>query len=419
MNKQLRIVCVVLFVLACASSLAAIIGQGGFNRPVTGDAAQYIGVARSLVAGNGYILPRSPWGTSPYLGRLPLWPALCTPAAMLLPHLTDGAILRWMGLLVQAFTAVLLAMLAFRLWPDYRIAALSGAMFALYPPALGLMDYGYSEGSFVLALTAGLLLLLTAGWKQVLGSFVLGLSVLSRSNVIILPFLVAFLAFFWDRSLLRYWKRWVFLTAVFLIPAILWIGRNYLAAADFPLLTSVEGETLYGGNNARVADSLQEWGYWVLPDLVPGETPKLVLAREMTEAQLNDYYRRQGMAFIKQHWFAYPRLLLGKLIRGFVPVPWVPLKSSLVAFFLRFLLYAGAIWALSRHVIQNLYFKIFLGAMFLATLATTIIYYGTYRFTFCLEPYLMVCVAAQLVHTWDAFRERQTVVNRPTGAFVG
>ena len=124
----------------------------------------------------------------------------------------------------------------------------------------------------------------------------------------------------------------------------------------------------------------------------------------MSEVELNAYYRRKGIEYIRQNWFALPRLLLGKLIRGFVPIPWVPLASSYVAFLFRWLLYGAAIWALRGRVALNPVFSLFVAGMLLVELVTTVMFYGSFRFTFCVEPYLMCFIAVALAQRGRARR---------------
>src|ERR1019366_9895565 len=77
-------------------------------------------------------------------------------------------------------------------------------------------------------------------------------------------------------------------------------------------------------------------------------------------------------------------------------VPWVPLAASYIAFFFRACVYAAfiAAWFLWRG--RNEAYTFLVGAMFLVTLATTVIYYGTFRFTFCVEPFLFPFIVGGL-----------------------
>jgi hypothetical protein len=136
------------------------------------------------------------------------------------------------------------------------------------------------------------------------------------------------------------------MAALFWLPSAIWIFRNYAASGEFPVLSTIEGATLYGSNNDYVASDLSVWGYWVFPNEIACEPSLKELAQTMTERQADVYYHRKGVAFLKTHWFAIPRLELGKLIRAFVPVPWVVAWPSYVAFFTRALPYVGILLTL-------------------------------------------------------------------------
>ena len=400
LNKRLLAICATVFLLGIAASSLIVKSQGGFSRAPGGDGPEYITLARSLAAGRGYINPHSHWPTDPSLARLPLWPILLVPGAWLFPNQTDGFLLRGTGAVMHALGAVCLVLLAFYLSRDYFAAALSGTIFAFYPPALSLVDGGYSEPAFVVFAAAGLLLVFQTGWKQFLGALLLGASVLVRSNLLILPFLFALFAEASDKSTRQHWKHFCLLTLIFLIPASLWIARNYLVSGAFPMLTGADGETLYGGNNPVVASEMAFWGNWVFADQVPGETPERVLAQTMSEKQVDHYYLNQGLAFMRHHLLAYPRLVTGKLIRSFIPVPWIPSASSYFASFVRLALYVGVFWAWRRRAIRDQRFTLFLAAVLATTVITTVIFCGTFRYTFCLETFLIIVVAIQLANVW-------------------
>jgi hypothetical protein len=393
----LLIVSLGVFILAIGTGIAVEAARGPLGRPVEsggagGDGPFYIGLARSMADGRGYFLDRSPWPTSPHLGRLPLWPWILTAPRWLFPAASDYAILRGTSIFLHGLVALLLVLLTYRLWGELLAAILAGIAFTLYPAGLALMDSGLSEHAFLLATTAGVWLLFGRSWTQTIGSLLLGLSVLARSNAVLLPVLFIAVALIWRPGWIRHWRRAVLLSAIFYLPVGLWILRNY-AVSGAIMINAMEGETLYGANNPVVANDLQQWGYWVFPDVIPGEIPKQQLGRRMSEAELNRYYHRKGIEFIRQNWFSLPRLILGKLIRGFVPIPWAPLTSSYVAFLFRWILYGSAIWALRGRIAVNPVFGVFIAALLLDELVTTVLFYGSFRFTFCVEPFLMSCVA--------------------------
>ena len=98
--------------------------------------------------------------------------------------------------------------------------------------------------------------------------------------------------------------------------------RNYKISGEFPVLSTLRGQTFYGGNNDLVANTWRWWGYWVFPNAIPGETPMVELAEFMSEVDVDAYYTQRGKAWIRAHIAGLPRLALGKLTRAYVPVPW-------------------------------------------------------------------------------------------------
>src|SRR5665213_305846 len=262
------------FMLAAGTGIAVEAARGSLGRAAQsgeagGDGPFYISLARSMAAGRGYVSDDTPWPNSPHLSRLPLWPWLLTAPRWLFPSASDSAILQGTSIFSHGVVALLLVLLTYRLWGDLLAASLAGAMFALYPVALALMDSGLSEHAFLLATTSGIWLLLYPGWRQAIGSLLLGFSVLARSNGVLLPVLFIAVALIWRWSWIRHWRRTVLLSAIFYLPVGMWILRNYIVSGDI-LINAMEGETLYGANNPVVANDLLTWGYWVFPDAIPG-----------------------------------------------------------------------------------------------------------------------------------------------------
>lgn len=407
--RRLVIAALVAAFVALAVDLVAI-QRNGPDSPTHGDGPYFIGIAKSLAAGRGYYLPESFWPDLPNVARSPLWPAFLVLPARVFPGANENAILRYTGAVLHAGCAALMAPMAFQFAGSVAAAGAMALLLGIYPAAAALVLGGYSETSFLLLMMLGVIFLFEGGWKSYAGAVLCGVAVLARSNVVLLPvMLAAVTAVFRPKLLLNgtHLRRFAIGCALFGIFPLFWITRNYLVSGYFPVLSAMEGETLYGGNNARVAEDLSVWGYWIMPDQIPGEQTKRELARTRTELQVNQYYHDKAMAFIRANWFALPRLIVGKLVRGFVPVPWVPLAASYVAFLFRALVYvafgaAVLVWR-GRHD----GYALLIAAMFLVTLATTVIYYGVFRFTFCLEPFLFPVIAAGAAAMIDARRRGQ------------
>ena len=379
---------------------AAIIVSMGSDSPTGGDGPYYIGIAKSLAANHGYYLEKSFWPNQPEAARSPLWPVILTLPALVFSGANENAILRYTGAFVHGLSAALLALLTFHLTGTVAASALAGTIFALYPPASGLVMGGYSELAYLMVMFGGIILLLEGGRKAYAGAVLCGAGVLGRSNYILTPLMLILLLIVFRPKVLIKWRtvRLIAVGSVLfgLLPAI-WIVRNYLVSGYFPILSAMEGETLYGGNNERVASDLSVWGYWIMPNEIPGEKTKHELAQTRTEFEVNKYYHDKAMDFIRANWYALPRLIVGKLVRGFVPVPWVPLATSYIAFFFRGCVYVAFVAAWIMWPERNAAYSFLVGAMFLVTLATTIVYYGTFRFTFCVEPFLFPFIAGAAI----------------------
>lgn len=410
-SKRVRARLLLIGLLAAVLAVVAdsvIIKKTGPETPFIGDADFFANIAQSLAANHGYRLAKSPWPNELNTSRAPLYPAVLSMTFRIFPGAHVGPASRYTDAVLHGVTAALMVLLVYQLAGTLWGAAICGGVLAVYPPETAIVVGGLSEIAFLASMLMGLILVLEGGKAAWMGALFCGLSVLARSNCLLLPFFVVLLLIVFRPETLRDGarvRRIIILCAFFYCCPVLWMLRNYAATGVFPLLNTMEGETLYGANNALVANDLSEWGYWTMPDEIPGEDKKMNLARTRNEVQLSSYYHQKAMAFIKGNLSAMPRLIVGKLIRGFVPVPWVPLAASYVAFGARALLYLAFVPAFVMWRGKGQFYTLFLGGMFLVTLATTVIYYGLYRFTFCMEPFLLPVIAA-------AYQERRLLPAR-------
>ena len=366
-----------------------------------GDSDQYLSLGRSLSAGNGYKDLIGPWPNAPDYARMPGWPFVIAVGLKIEPQATPESVARYTNAFCLSCAGVFFCLLTQNLGVSAIFSVLAGLAISLSPAMVFLSVEGLSEVSFLALVGAGTFVAFKGGRWFFVGAFLLGLAPLIRTNFVLVPPVLCGLTFLLcaRRSVLlnrRVLLRMAFASALALMPSLLWAVRNYVITGRFPLLSSIEGETLYGANNSYVADNLDAWGYWVIPNEIPGELPKLDLAQKLqTPLALNDYYHQKAVAWMKAHWRELPRLELGKFIRAFVPIPWAPMAASYAVFFYRFLLYA--LWvALIRFWWPGISrtYLIFCLAMMCVHLVTTAVYYGSYRFTHCYVEVLFVpCIA--------------------------
>jgi hypothetical protein len=263
-------------------------------RPLDADGPEYLSIAQALVAGQGFVAPLSPWPNQPNLARVPLWPAAIAGALTLFPGKNPRAVLRYLTASLNVLCCLSLYFLTVLLTADKRLSAAVGIAAAIYPASIFLVINGYCEVLAVLLLCLGFLAVLLGGRWAYLGALLLGLVALVRSNFVIFPVCVLLIWIITSPergSILRppVLLRVAIAVLLFALPTSFWLVRNYEVSGRFPLLSSLEGETLYGSNNEVVTNRLADWGYWIMPDGIPGELPMQALARQMSEVQANDY----------------------------------------------------------------------------------------------------------------------------------
>ena len=382
-----------------------------------GDADQYMALGQSLKSGNGFKNSVGPWPNLSDYSRMPGWPAIISVALRVAPRATPEAASRFSNAVCLSLAGAFFCLLCRFLGVGTTLSEAAGLSVSLSPSLVYLSVEGMSEISFVMILAMGVTALIASRRLLCLAAIILGTATLVRTTFILVPPLFLALALLMraprTELLTRVRVRCAILACVLATaPALVWTLRNAEITGRFPLLSSIEGEGIYGANNDVVANNLEYWGYWVMPDYIPGETPKLKLAHQLGSAlALNDYYHQKGVTWLRNNLRALPRLELGKFVRAFVPIPWKPRLESYVVFSCRFLLYV--LWvAFLPFWLPNISrtYLLFCLAMAMTHLITTALYYGVYRFTHCyIEIFFVPCIALGL-QQWGTMRRNRAVL---------
>lgn len=382
-----------ILVAALAVNLAAGIAYG-LKRPMESDQYYFIQIAQSLAKGTGYVVHDGFWPDEPTLSRLPGWPFAVSLALRVVPGVADDLVMRILCLMVNAGVAWGLFALTRRLFGRVGAAVLAAAAYLFHPTALYLACTGTSEPLFLLLAGWGSVLLLGAGWKRLAGCLLLGCACLVRAHFVLwFPFAMV-LAGAWMAIVVRRrpTRRELVSMALggllFALPTAGWVLRNAKVSGHFPVVSTLKGQTFYGGNNAIVSDTLEYWGYWIFPDGIPGEKTMLELSRTMSEVEVDRYYTGKGKHYLREHWLSAPRLLLGKLVRAFVPVPWKPSLGAYAVALVRIVLGLGALVGLVlgwRRIPAA--FGVNLAATTVTALVMVLMFWGCARFAFTLEPF--------------------------------
>ncbi len=368
----------------------------GIGKPLVSDAAYFRELAVNLASGRGYVVDESFWPGQPTMRRLPGWPFAASLVLRFCPAGSPDGTMRMLAILINALTAGLLGLMTILTFRRPLAGALTGLAYAVHPTSLHEAYQGLSEPLFLALVAGGVCLLLRPGLRaRACGAFILGCSCLVRTNFILwIAFAGVLLGVHAARNRLRATRRdlaTVLVCAVlFGLPPLAWAARNYAVCRHFPVFSTLRGQTFYGGNNEVVANTLEHWGYWVFPNLVPGESPMGALADTMSEYEVDVYYYEKGKAYVRANWFAVPRLWLGKIVRAYVPIPWKPSWGSYAVSAYRWLLYLGAIWGMAAvwRKTEPMYRTAVL-AMLLTSVATVVLFWGCARFAFAVEPFLL------------------------------
>ncbi len=354
------------------------------------DQVDYEILAHHMVTGQGYtITPGKPTATRTPGTSLALAPVY----AVFGRSFTAGRV--WFCLL-SALTCVLvgwLGTIGFNRW----VGLLAGIGLALYPAHAYSAMHFVSETPFGFWLTLALIASVYAykrqrgGWgMDVLAGACWAMAVYTRPQLLLavpIAGALAGIAFVLrDRRHLVRWAVQVGVLALVLSP---WVMRNAVVMGK-PTMSTIVGYGLWGSHNDLTFNDPAQRGGWVkASELIDEEHPLVG-----TEAQRNDQALAYGLDLIRVNADKMPSLIVAKLWRLVRPTKDTDNRLVQIAFAggwlaIAPLLLMGVVLTFQRAPIAAWLLLL----PILATLASTVIFYGSDRFRDAVAPVMLVFAA--------------------------
>ncbi|MEZ4750057.1 MAG: hypothetical protein R3B54_05355 [Bdellovibrionota bacterium] len=377
----------------------------GWEREPTYDAEFYLSFAENLANGNGYINSNSFWPQSPTMDRPPGWPILQSFGLRLLPNVSPPIVMRILSLVCSLVVVLFVFLITLDLSGRSSVAFLASMLYLFNPLPLFLEVNGLSEIPFLALWLVGVRFFLRNPFCTLSG-LVFGCAMLVRPSFL---FFGVFLFCFWflkKRDFQRsHLSRVAIFFTLFFLPIFAWTLRNFNVSGHFPVLSTLSGETLFGGNNVRTATEFQNLGAWIFPNEIEGTISKKELALRGTEIQMNKYYTEKAVEFLTSHPLWIPHLVLAKLAKGFGSFPFDGRLSDVIVALLKLVIYSAAIMAL-RSGSWPLNLLVQIKSMALACFVVVVVYWGSTRFVLPLDVLLLPLAAPKLMTLMESLKRR-------------
>lgn len=175
-----------------------------------------------------------------------------------------------------------------------------------------------------------------------------------------------------------------------------WLVRNYFVMGKLCIATLVGGHTFWGAHNPVCFEDPAYRGSWVSITAAKGDLGDL----PDNELEQEAIAWREGWAIVSERIQDLPSLLIAKLYRLITPFEDNPNRLvywSLAIFWICTVPLATRGMSLIRHQNTGLFWSI--AIQILATMGTTLFFYGCARFRHGLEAQLLALVAVALDHS--------------------
>lgn len=287
-----------LLIVALVARVGVVLATSDFD-PIN-DAANYVELAGSVSAGDGYPPSSKVPGNQPTLYTPPGWPYLLGGAFALVGDDVTAARL-FQAALVGVAAVALVGLVAFQLWgPTAALFALGLA--AVYPPLVVSASGLLSEPLFVvleLGAVAAVLALRESGrfrWAAAAGALA-GLAILTRVNGVVLLLPLALAA--WGRPQaapgsgsrpfrLHAVRAPAVVLACAALAVVPWTIRNAIVSHEFIPVASQTGITLSGTYNETSRTDPRFPGAWRPPNADPANARLIARVAPEGEAALDD-----------------------------------------------------------------------------------------------------------------------------------
>jgi len=351
--------------------------------PLLGDAASYDRIAKSLMAGTGFVDSSS----QPEAFWPPLYPAFLALLYSLAGYSLEIA--RMVQALLGSVVPVAAYFISVRLF-SRRVAWLSAIGLIFYPHLVYFNTWLIAESLFMALMVIALWAIGPVVEKPVvvriaLAGVLFGLAALTKPFMLfVMPFLALWLFLASNERLSRRFLAvavLAFVTAAVILP---WTIRNYRLYDQVVLISTNGGYTFLGANNPNAWGGHDE-GF---PPSIP----------ELNTAEMEDIYYEEAFQWIRDNPEGFAKLLIPKYRRLFSPLSVasfkedfvIPGRSLVYIVYTSFLIIAlyGAIRASSQWKRVGFLYTPVAGVLVSAGL-----YYGDVRYTLPMVPSLVIFAA--------------------------
>ena len=404
-KDKTKIILLVIFVLALALRVWAVVAQAESERIPRADAKQYDNIAVNIISGNGFSEATDGSGV-PTARRTPGYPLFLAAIYAIFGHSYIAV------KIAQAFLGAVFCIVVFAIvnivYNEKRISLIASFITAVYKPFVsGLHYYGgpsyiLSEYLYILMLgSAALAVCILIKKENILSSITAGIcigsAILTRPEAVLFPVILIFYLFYISQlSIKRLIKKYLALYLIIFLTLSPWVLRNYVAMNRLIPLSTLGGYAFWQGNNSMTNGS---WAYPEDHDEIRDKT------KRMSEYEANKIYFGCAITELKNNPKMIPRLLIRKLL-----VHWAPFEEGFKIFnpyyAVIFLLGSiGIIFFRKKYTMENILI-IFL----LTTSSAALIIYGDPRYRYPYEAFLIIFSALTIDKIFKSIKQSKASI---------
>jgi 4-amino-4-deoxy-L-arabinose transferase-like glycosyltransferase len=387
LSNNTAVLVTILFVFAACIRLVYLYFFIGFEAPLTGDMPDYYNRAVNIISGAGFRhYSGAGWD---YSSRPPLTSFYL--AGFFTVFGVSVNIARIGMIFISSLSIPLIYWFCYKsLKLDKNIAILSSVIWSLYPPSIyysGLVLTENIANILSLLVVISIVEMIRSGriWIGLFTGVIIGLATLNRPIYLLFVLALPLGSILFTKKIQFKWRLWAISMVGFILALAPWTIRNYNIHHSFMPTTSYLGGMLLMCNGTLENKDIQRGMYFKNP------LHKLIVSQGNNEVERSKIATTLAINEIVEKWYLLPNAMLNRALNfwTFRPNPfkthWT--NSDLVMFVVWVPTFLLFIVSFMYYSVNNDWPALF---MILYTLSLIIMFWGTPRFRYPIEPFIVV-----------------------------
>ena len=324
--------------------------------------------------------------------RPPLISLIIVPIIKLANDYYAMILIKLLMILLSISTCIVLYFLCFEITKNYKVSFIVSLIYCFYPFSIFISTRLYTENlaALLICLISLFFIRFLKDYKikyLIIASFLMGLLSLSRSSYFYLPFFIAIIILFIDKSIFKKISYVIKIFIIFFVTLSPWILKNYIQLDEYVPTTTRLGYGLWLSNNDFSSELIKKGGY----ERTKKFRQEILYSEKFDPIIRSDYLKNKALEEIKDNKIKFIKACIFRFINFFNPKP-NPYKTFVIKDLVMITFLSPFLLIFLSGMIKQHYNieKIILITIIFYALITHLPFYGIPRFRFPVDSLIFL-----------------------------